>query len=203
MTRPGLPKTRLEALVDGTAAIVLTLLILEVKVPHVALEELPHTLVEMRAEFAAFFVSVLVVGVFWLGHNQQMNFITHVDRTIVWLNVVGLGIVAFVPFTTALIGNYWGAALPTSLYGLNLAALGVLGYVQWAWATRGRHLVRADTPDETVRDVRLRIVVGTGLALAGAALAWWTTWASLVLYAAAFVPFAVRGKFDAHLRPAH
>lgn len=197
--RPGLPKNRLEALVDGTAAIVMTLLILEVKVPRVEPAELPSALLHSGGEMVAFVVSVLVVGAFWLGHNHHFNFLTHADRGLVWVNVVGLGVVAFIPFTTALLGHYWGLALPTALYGLNLGALGIVALVHWTYATRAG-LVRHDLPPHASRDLLARTGVGVALAFLGAAAAFLSPVASMVLYALAFVPFALRGRYDDHLK---
>jgi uncharacterized membrane protein len=198
----GLGKARLETLVDGTAAIVLTLLVLDVHVPRVdEPAQLPAALWAMRTSVFTFFVSVLVVGTFWLGHAHQMNFVTRVDRTLAWINIVGLGIVAFIPFTTALLGQDLGWPLPTALYGANLAALGVVGWVHWRWATRRAHVLRPGIPPEAVADVRRRIELGTATALAGIVVALIVPWLAMLLYAAAFVPFAVRGRFDDHLQP--
>lgn len=197
-----LPKARLETLVDGVAAIVMTLLILEVKVPSAAVDELPHALLEIVPELLAFAVSVLAVGAFWLGHNHQMNFIRSVDRGLVWINVTGLGIVAILPLSTALLGHYW-STLALALYGANLAALGIVALVHWGWATRRRHLVREDLPVDVVVDVRNRTMLGTALAIIGATVAFASPGGAVALYAAAFVPFVLPGKYDDHLTAGH
>lgn len=197
--RPGLPKLRLETLVDGTAAIVMTLLVLEIKVPDVPASELPAALLHLRTEMLAFFVSVAVVGAFWLGHNHHMNLITHANRPLVWINVAGLGIVAFIPFSTALLGHHGAEAIPTALYGANLAALGVVALLHWGYATRAG-LVRADLPREASDDLLRRTLAGATLSAIGAGVAFVFPLLSLGLYALAFVPFALPGKYDRHLR---
>lgn len=198
----GLPTTRLEALVDGTAAIVMTLLVLELRLPDVAAgDELLAALRHLLPEVAAFAMSVAVIGVFWLGHAHQFNFIARVDRALVGVNVLGLGFAALVPFTTALLGRHWGDPLATALWGANVLALGLVGMLHWWYASRRGHLAE-HAPPEASRSIARRTVASTGIAALGVAVAWLSPAASVALYALAFLPWASRGTYEDHLRPA-
>lgn len=198
----GLAKGRLEAVVDGITGFVLTVLVFDITVPmkDLAPATLPLLLWDQRGALFTFLITAAVIATFWLGHAHQMNFITRIDRTLVWTNFAGLALVVLLPFSTSLLGRYLGVPLPTAIYGANVACIGLSGLVQWSWASRGRHLLRADTPDVVVRDFTLRIFVGVALALVGVATAFWLPWLAMILYALAFVPFALRGRVDDHLK---
>jgi uncharacterized membrane protein len=198
----GLAKNRLEAVVDGVTGFVLTVLVFDIIVPPAGLDAsaLPGLLRLQLKPLFTFFVTGAVIGTFWLGHAHQMNFITRLDRTLVWTNFGGLALVALLPFTTSFLGRYLGDALPTAIYGANVALIGVAGLLQWRWAARNRHLLRPDTPPEVVRDLTMRIVAGVALAFAGVAVAFVQPWLAMGLYALAFLPFAVRGRVDDHLK---
>lgn len=199
----GLPKARLESVVDGITAFVLTVLVFDITVPRAGtpLSDLPAALRTQWQPLFTFLVTGAVIATFWLGHVQQMNFITRIDRTLVWINFAGLAFVVLLPFTTSLLGRFLGEGLPTAIYGANVAFIGVVGLLQWRWAARGRHLLRAETTDAAVRDLTWRIVIALAFTAVGIFVALWSAWASMVLYALAFIPFALRGVHDDHLRP--
>ncbi|HUR68257.1 MAG TPA: TMEM175 family protein [Candidatus Thermoplasmatota archaeon] len=197
----GLTKERLENVVDGITGFVLTVLIFDIVVPEAGkpLEELPAMLLAQRQALFTFLVTAAVIATFWLGHAQQMNFITRLDRPLVWINFVGLTLVVLLPFTTSLLGRYLGAGLPTAIYGANVGLIGATGLAQWAWATRHPHLVRVGTPPEAVRDMTMRIGIGLAFTAVGITAAAWSAWASMFFYALAFLPFVLPGAYDDHL----
>jgi uncharacterized membrane protein len=128
-----------------------------------------------------------------------MNFITRLDRPLIWINFAGLTVVVLLPFTTSLLGRYLGAGLPTAIYGANVALIGIAGLAQWWWATRSPHLLRGGTPPEAVRDMTRRIAIGLALTVVGIAAAAWSAWVSMGFYALAFIPFVLPGRYDEHL----
>jgi uncharacterized membrane protein len=105
----GIGKGRIEALADGVFAIAMTLLILEVKVPDLLpdqIEQLPDRLLQLWPNFAAFGISFLICGVYWVGHHAQLHYIRRSDRFFIWLNIVFLMVISAIPFSAALIGEY-------------------------------------------------------------------------------------------------
>lgn len=113
----GIGKGRIEALADGIFAIAMTLLILEVKVPSLLpgqLEELPHRLLDLWPKIAAFVISFLVCGVFWVGHHAQLHYVRRADRTFLWLNIAFFLVISAIPFSAALIGEYPGSRSPSA-----------------------------------------------------------------------------------------
>jgi uncharacterized membrane protein len=119
---------RLEAFSDGVFAIIVTLLIFEVRVP--TLTDLSNfgvlsALVDIAPKGISFAISFFTVAIFWVTHHHIFSRITHSNWKLMWLNNVLLFWLAIVPFTTAFIGNYPTQAVVVALYAiiLCLAAL--------------------------------------------------------------------------------
>ena len=87
----GLPKNRLETLVDGVFAIAMTILVLELRAPQtLGPGGLAQGLVDLGSRFATFLISFIVLGVYWFAHHQVFHFVLRVNRTLVWLNILFL-----------------------------------------------------------------------------------------------------------------
>jgi uncharacterized membrane protein len=106
----GISKARIEALTDGVFAIVMTLLVLGIVVPHLshleASTELPKRLLDLRPVFLSYASSFIVLGFFWIGHDSQFHHIKRVNRTLLWITIFYLMFIALIPFSTALLGEY-------------------------------------------------------------------------------------------------
>ena len=110
-----MPKTRLEAFSDGVFAIAITLLIIEVRVPDSHAGDLARDLANQWPSYAAFVVSFAIIGIIWVNHHDIFERIVTVDRPLLFLNLLLLLTVAFLPFPTALLGDYIRrATTPTS-----------------------------------------------------------------------------------------
>src|SRR5882672_98188 len=134
----GISTSRLETFSDGVFAIVITLLVLEIHVPliahaHVDVELLP-SLLAMWPKYLSFATSFVIVGIFWIAHHQLFNLIHRVDRGFLWVNLVFLMCVSFVPFPTALMGEYVGTPIAVIPYGLTLFVAGLALNVVWWYA---------------------------------------------------------------------
>ena len=113
---------RLEALSDGVFAIVVTLLVLEIKVPHVAehdsMAELGRALLTLAPKFISWVISFVTVCVIWLNHHRLFTAVSRMDHGLFWLNANLLLWTSFIPFPTALMGDYPTSNLAVSFYGL-------------------------------------------------------------------------------------
>ena len=113
--------TRIEAFSDGVFAIVVTLLVLELKVPalkdHASTAELAHALYELLPKFLSWLISFIIVCKFWLNHHHLLRLARHADYGMVWLNSIFLMGQAFIPFPTALMGEYHSNRLAVSIFG--------------------------------------------------------------------------------------
>lgn len=148
----GLSTNRIEAFSDGVFAVAITLLILEVKVPHLAMgETLWGELIHLWPKFLAYIVSFSVIGIFWVGHHIMFHYIKRADRTLLWLNTLLLMFVSAIPFAAALIGEYRTEQAAVALYGALLFVTGLIFYILWAYASYRHRLIRPTMPPELVR----------------------------------------------------
>ena len=120
-------KHRVEALSDGVFAIVITLLILDIKVPDVEYRQLSASLIAVLPRIFAYAISFGVIGVYWLAHHQSLQLIGKLNGFLIWLNLLYLLAVSFMPFPTALLGRYPMQPLPIVIYGINLIAANTVG----------------------------------------------------------------------------
>jgi uncharacterized membrane protein len=180
--------SRLEAFSDGVFAVAITLLIFEVQVPKVAEAELGHALSGEWPSFASYVVSFLSIGIIWVNHHGLFERVCRIDRNLLFLNLALLLIVAFLPFPTALLGQYillpQDATIVTVVYGCTMFLLSVAFIATWAYVSF--HDGFLDTPfDPEAARARLpRFGLGLlGYAIA-IALALVNPELSLVLYGA-------------------
>lgn len=98
---------RLETLADGVFAIVMTLLVFELRIPELpgaAAADLWAAVVLLGPSLLSFIVSFLVLGVYWVGHHSQFQHIRRADQTLLWLNILFLMCVSLVPFSAGMLG---------------------------------------------------------------------------------------------------
>src|SRR5262245_28009218 len=120
-------KHRVEAFSDGVFAIVITLLILDIHVPDVDYSQLLTSIVALLPRMFAYVISFGVIGVYWLAHHQSLQLIGKLNGLLIWLNLIYLLAVSFMPFPTALLGRYPMQPLPIVIYGLNLIVANTTG----------------------------------------------------------------------------
>src|SRR4051812_33599007 len=112
-----LGKTRLEAFSDGVVAIIITIMVLELKPPH---SPSAPELLKLTPVFLGYLLSFVVVAILWVNHHHLLHTVERVDGRILWLNNHLLFWLSLVPFTTAYIGESHLAPLPVALYGFVL-----------------------------------------------------------------------------------
>jgi uncharacterized membrane protein len=110
-------KGRLEAFSDGVIAIIITIMVLELRAPHDAGWEALRPLV---ATFLSYVLSFVFVGIYWNNHHHLLHAVEHVDGRILWANLNLLFWMSLIPFATAWMGESRWAAVPTAVYGLDL-----------------------------------------------------------------------------------
>jgi uncharacterized membrane protein len=128
---------------DAVFAIAITLLVVDIRVPQVVVNA-GHELYESRSKILSFAISFLVIGLFWIGHHRLFRYITALDRPLIFLNLLFLGTIAFLPYPTALLfaGNTREPAAP-AFYALCVAAAGLVELAVWLYATHTKGLVPA------------------------------------------------------------
>ena len=117
---------RLEAFSDGVLAIIITIMVLELKVPH---EPTMAALVALWPVFLSYVLSFLYVGIYWNNHHHMLAVTREVNGGILWANLHLLFWLSLLPFSTGWMGENLFARGPTVLYGLNLLACALAYYL--------------------------------------------------------------------------
>jgi len=119
-------KNRLEAFSDGVLAIIITIMVLELKAPHHA--EIGD-LRSLLPVFSSYVVSFLYVGIYWNNHHHLLHTVHRVSGGILWANLHLLFWLSLFPFATAWMGENRAAAAPTALYGAILFCAAIAYYL--------------------------------------------------------------------------
>jgi uncharacterized membrane protein len=128
---------------DAVFAIAITLLVVDIRVPDVVLSA-SHQLHAAKFRILGFAISFLVIGLFWMGHHRLFRYITALDRPLIFLNLLFLGTIAFLPYPTALLFAS-STRQPTApvFYAVCVAGAGLVELVVWLYALRAKGLVPA------------------------------------------------------------
>ena len=119
-------KTRLEAFSDGVIAILITIMVLELKVPHGTTLEALKPLLPVILSYVLSFV---YLGIYWKNHNHMLHVTTHVDGAILWANLHLLFWLSLIPFTTAWMGENHFASIPSAVYGAVLLMAAIAYFI--------------------------------------------------------------------------
>lgn len=144
-------KNRLEAFSDGVFAIVITLLILEIRLPEVDYDQLRQALVEVLPRIFAYIMSFIIIGLYWISHHNSFHPVKKVDRVFLWMNMLLLLFVSFIPFPTALHGRYPFKPLPIIMYGATLIACNAVGLSMGIYLRTRPHLTVPDFREKYFR----------------------------------------------------
>jgi len=130
-------KSRLEAFSDGVLAIIITIMVLELKVPHgIELAALKPLL----PVFLSYVLSFIYVGIYWNNHHHLLHTSQHVSGGILWANLHLLFWLSLFPFTTGWMGENHVAAMPAAVYGFVLLMAAIAYYLlQWAIIAKQGH----------------------------------------------------------------
>jgi uncharacterized membrane protein len=119
-------KHRLEAFSDGVVAIIITIMVLEMKVPHGADWESLHPLLPV---FLSYVLSYVFLGIYWSNHHHLLQATRHVNGAVLWANLHLLFWLSLTPFVTHWMGETHFAAWPVAVYGVVLFLAAVAYYI--------------------------------------------------------------------------
>jgi uncharacterized membrane protein len=173
---------RLASLSDGLFAFALTLLVYDIHLPAIAglhsEQQLQQALVSLLPRLLTYALSFLTLGIFWVGHHTLLRYCARSDRNLTWLNLLFLALVALLPFSARVLGDFITLRTALLLYWLNVLALGAVVYGSWRYAYR-TGLMPADTPASVDIGFRQRVLLAQALYAVGAALCVISTFWSL------------------------
>ena len=181
-------RTRVDAFSDGVFAIAITLLVLDLHADRSVLHQWPA--------YAAFGFSFVTIGVMWVNHHHLMHQLERVDRVLLFLNLMLLMGVVFIPFPTALIAEHirgGGARSAALAYGCTGIYLSVFFSALWHY---GRlHVLRPDVDAKVVSGITRSYLPGTPMYLTGTLAAFASPVASASVFAFIAVFYAVSNTF--------
>jgi uncharacterized membrane protein len=187
-------KTRLEAFSDAVIAILITIMVLELRVPHGASLEALRPLLPV---FLTYVLSFIFLGIYWNNHHHMFQLCERINGRILWANLHLLFWLSMVPFTTGWMGENHLAPLPTAVYGLVLLLAAV------AWTILQTAIIAHHGPDS-----RLALAVGTdvkgklsaALYVLAIPLAFVAQWLAVALYVfVAFMWFIPDRRFESRV----
>lgn len=138
---------------DGLFAIAMTLLVVGIAVPTLSAPsegELWDALQELDSAYVSFFVSFVVIGRYWIAHHQFFRLLRELDYGLIWLNLIYLAFVAFLPFPTALLGAYFDNPVSIAVYAVSIALVSGLEVLMLRHAHR-HHLIEIELPEDVYR----------------------------------------------------
>lgn len=115
-------KGRLEAFSDGVIAIIVTIMVLELRPPH---EATAHALLPLLPKFLTYLLSFAIVAIMWVNHHYIMHGVKSVDNRLLWANNLMLFCMSLIPFFTAYVGEHYQAPLPVAAYGISMVSCGL------------------------------------------------------------------------------
>jgi uncharacterized membrane protein len=154
---------------DAVFAIAMTLLVIDVRLPELGGQisdgELADALGELWPRIFAYALSFAVIGGYWLAHWRRYLMVQKTNEGLARLNLLLLGLVAFIPFPTSLLGQYGDRPLTVAFYAVVLALAGLAGAACWAYSDR-RGLLRSTVTRAEYRASLLRALAAPAVFLA-------------------------------------
>lgn len=192
---PSSTTERLEAFSDGVIAIAITLLVLQIEVPSSRQGDLLEELVDLWPSYVAFTLSFAVIGIMWVSHHSMFERIANVDRGLLFLNLLLLMGIAFLPFPTALLARYVqqggeNAEYAAAMYSATMAVIGVFFVLMWNHLLRNPELLVEGIGAERARTAMVRSLVGPIVYALSIGLAFISPEACFVVYAVIALYFA-------------
>jgi len=197
--------SRIEAFSDSIFAVILTLLVLEIRVPQVdgsdVSHELAHRVLSMTPKFLAYGLSFVIVCIWWVAHHQLFRVLARSDRGLLWINCLFLLWLSFIPFPTAMIGDFPTEAFAVMSYGAVMTLAGLSFCLMRYYTFFAADLVDQRIEKSLLKLAMLRSVLNPMLHAIAVATASISTRAAIVLYAILPAIFFVPSRLERHPLP--
>lgn len=169
-------KGRLEAFSDGVLAIIITIMVLEMKVPH---STSFHSLKPLLPVFLSYVLSFVMIGIYWNNHHHMLHAAKLVNGRVLWANMHLLFWLSLFPFVTGWMGENYFDTLPVALYGV-VAAMSGVAYYLLAHSLAGLH--GKDSPIATVLDNDHKGILSVVIYVVAVGLSFVNSWLAVFLY---------------------
>jgi uncharacterized membrane protein len=169
-------KGRLEAFSDGVIAIILTIMVLELKVPH---EPTIAALRPLAPVFLSYVISFIVIGIYWNNHHHLFHAVQHINGRVMWANLHLLFWLSLIPFVTGWTGENNFVSVPVALHGAVFLLVGIAYYIltQTIIAHHGRDSQIAIAIGKDFKGIISLVIYAVGIGLAFV-----NSWLAFALY---------------------
>ncbi len=196
----GLTTGRITAFSDGVFSIAITLLVLNLCVPTVP-GELLDQLGKQWPSLLSYILSFVIVGIYWVAHHNMFHYIKRSDRPFLWINILLLMCVAFIPFPAGLLGQYPTQPISVIIYASSLILTNLMLSLLWWYATSNHRLVDQDIDPHFVRTVNRRNMTAPVVYLVSIGLSFLSPLASLIVFFLFPLYYIIPSHIDLHLTP--
>jgi uncharacterized membrane protein len=191
---------RINALNDGVFAIVITLLVLELKVPEIppnlVATELPHALQEAVPKVLSHIISFVVLGIYWVGQHNMFLHIKRHNRILLWLDIFFLLCVASMPFPTGLIVQYGQEQIAVVIYAGTLIITGLALDLIWWYASHNHRLVDKNIDPKLVTFVHQRTLLAPVIYLVAIGLSFISLFVAKLCFVAVALLYILPNPLD-------
>ncbi len=205
-TTTGMSKHRVDALTDGIFAVAMTLLVIELKIPEAATIRdnagLVQAYVHLIPKFIAWLISFFVLALFWYGHHRAFHFVHRVDGKLVALNTLLLGWASFMPFASAVTGDYTGLAAGQVVYSGTMFMVAVSALLIWRYIYRHPELCQPAMGTGTYRAARFRTQMLMAISVIAVVITLYLPGAGNVAFMLMMVVGPVSRRIEAKYAPA-
>ena len=185
---------RISALSDGIFAVAMTLLVLEIHTPESAdihsEGQLWAALAALSPRLMTWLLSLMTLGIFWLGQQTQIDQLARADRGLSWLHFVFLAVITVLPFSTRLLAEFFAFRAAFLVYWANIFLAGASLYACWTHAERAG-LLRETATAAVSKAVKRRIIVAQALYACGALVGMASVPAGIALIIAIQLNYAI------------
>jgi uncharacterized membrane protein len=198
--------TRLEAFSDGVIAIIITIMILELKLPDLSKESTTaNTIGHLRSllpYFTIYAFSFMRIGVFWTNHHHMFHLLEHTDENLVWQNFVFLFLLSLIPFATAIVGANPFIPISPAIYGVVMLLTSISFLIMRHYSLH-RKLVHRDEDKElnleifkVARKARTKSMVGVLIYLVSIPMAYLNVYVSYICLVIPMILFFIPEGVD-------
>jgi len=203
----GLTTERISAFSDGVFSIAITLLVLNLRIPTIP-SNVPSyadkVLDQLRTQWPSllsYILSFVIVGIYWIAHHNMFHYIKRSNRPFLWINILLLMCVAFIPFPAGLLGQYPTQPISVIIYASSLILTNLMLSLLWWYATSNHRLVDQDIDPHFVRTVNRRNMTAPVVYLVSIGLSFLSPLASLIVFFLFPLYYIFPSHIDLHLTP--
>jgi uncharacterized membrane protein len=196
-------KNRIETLSDGVFAIIMTILVLEFKIPKLPPETLNNSdrlfaeIIKLSPVFFSYSITFAILAMYWIGHHNLFHMFTkNINRMLMEINVLFLMLVSLLPFMSHLLGEYRYNQGAIQLYSISIILIGVCMYAMYHYAQKSNEIDIHEVDDLTMKKITIRIWLPIVAAVISFVTSFWNINLSFVLLFAPVIFNIIPGSLN-------